>query len=116
MNDSGWTVRKDTSGSWGPYAFKENQWVGYDDVDSVRRKARYVASNDFGGVFVFTLDLDDFNNDCCNGEQPLLRSIAKELLGVPFTFQQNDCTRPQQPNRPQPVPVNTVPRKLIFEL
>jgi chitinase len=109
VKDDGWTVRKDTSGSWGPYAFKGNQWVGYEDVDSVRRKARYVTANSFGGVFAFTLDLDDFNNDCCNGDQPLLRTISKELLGTPFSFKRNDCS--QKPQRPDFVPETTTTSK-----
>jgi len=29
----------------GPYAFGGNQWVGYDDVAMVRRKAEFVKAN-----------------------------------------------------------------------
>ena len=32
----GWTVVKDPEGRMGPYAYKGNQWVGYDDVDTIR--------------------------------------------------------------------------------
>lgn len=28
-------------GAMGPYAFRENQWVGYDDVDIVKQKVMY---------------------------------------------------------------------------
>ena len=34
----GWTKVSDPSGNMGPYAYKGNQWVGYDDVDMVTRK------------------------------------------------------------------------------
>jgi chitinase len=36
----GWTVVKDPEGRMGPYAYKDRQWVGYDDVDTIRRKER----------------------------------------------------------------------------
>jgi chitinase len=41
------------------------QLVGYDDVDSVRQKAEYVKAQGLAGVSLSTLDLDDFNNLCC---------------------------------------------------
>ena len=34
----GYTVVKDPEGRIGPYAFRGNQWVGYDDVDMIRYK------------------------------------------------------------------------------
>lgn len=34
----------------GPVAYKGNQWVGYDDVDIVKKKAEYVAENGLGGL------------------------------------------------------------------
>lgn len=33
----------------GPVAYRGNQWVGYDDVDIVRKKGKYVADNGLGG-------------------------------------------------------------------
>lgn len=37
----------------GPVAYKGNQWVGYDDIDIVKRKAEYVAENGLGGRQIF---------------------------------------------------------------
>ena len=34
----GWTVVKDPTGSMGPYAYKDDQWVGYDDPDIIALK------------------------------------------------------------------------------
>ena len=34
----GWTVVRDPEGRIGPYAYRGNQWVSYDDVDDIRRK------------------------------------------------------------------------------
>ena len=49
----------------GTYATKGNQWVSYNDVQFVKEKADYVIKNKYGGVAVFTMDMDDFNNNCC---------------------------------------------------
>ena len=49
----------------GAYATKGNQWVSYNDVQFVKEKADYVIKNKYSGVAVFTMDMDDFNNNCC---------------------------------------------------
>lgn len=36
----------------GPVAYRGNQWVGYDDVDIVKKKAEYVAENGLGGLLI----------------------------------------------------------------
>ncbi|OXA59868.1 putative chitinase 3 [Folsomia candida] len=97
VKDKQWTSGVDRTGSWGPYAYKDSEWVGYDDSDFLTRKARYVKQQQLGGMFVWTMDLDDFQNQCCMGSQPLLRTIAKELLGVPYDPNVVDCTPPVVP-------------------
>ena len=64
----------------GPYAYRDNQWVGYDDVDSIRRKSQYIRDMNLGGGMVWALDLDDFNNRCGEGRHPLMNTI-KSVLG-----------------------------------
>ncbi|KAM3618531.1 uncharacterized protein V6R79_021341 [Siganus canaliculatus] len=49
-----------------PYATTEGQWVGFDDEDSIYAKVAYLKDNNFGGVFVWSLDLDDFSGQFCN--------------------------------------------------
>jgi len=51
----------------GPFALQVagKQLVSYDDVESVRRKAEYVKAEGLAGASLSTLDLDDFNNLCC---------------------------------------------------
>lgn len=95
VKTDGWTVQRDITGSWGPYAYKGNQWVGFEDSDSIIRKARYVKAQGFGGVLVWTIDLDDFNNQCCMGSQPLLRRIARELMNVRYDTRRTDCSKPE---------------------
>ncbi|XP_055016276.1 acidic mammalian chitinase-like [Boleophthalmus pectinirostris] len=48
-----------------PYASKNNEWVGFDTKESYEIKVQYMKNNGFGGVFVWALDLDDFNGEFC---------------------------------------------------
>ena len=64
----------------GPYAYKDRQWVGFDDVDTIRRKSEFVREKGLGGGMVWALDLDDFNNRCGQGRHPLMNTI-KAVLG-----------------------------------
>ena len=63
----------------GPYAHKGNQWVGFDDVETIRQKSQYVLDNGFGGGMIWALDLDDFNNNCGCEKYPLLKTINRVL-------------------------------------
>ena len=65
----------------GPYAYKGNQWVGFDDVETIRQKSQYIKDNGFGGGMIWALDLDDFNNQCGCEKYPLLKTINRVLRG-----------------------------------
>lgn len=45
-----WTVVQPNPDAIGPYAYKENQWVGYDDEEIVRRKSEFVVEHKLGGI------------------------------------------------------------------
>ncbi|KAK6171602.1 hypothetical protein SNE40_019753 [Patella caerulea] len=65
------------------YAVSGNQWIGYDDEQSIREKVCYVKSNGYGGVMVWSLDLDDFIGACPGGQlYPLLNVINDELAST----------------------------------
>ena len=49
-----------------PFASSGNQWVGYDDLESIAVKANYIMSQDFGGAMFWAVDLDDFSNSFCD--------------------------------------------------
>ena len=64
-----------------PYAIKNNQWVGYDDVNSVSIKAKYINENDLGGAMFWSLETDDFQGKCGQGKYPLIRTAFQILIG-----------------------------------
>lgn len=74
-----WTVVQDPEGAIGPYAYKGNQWVSYDDVAMIRKKSELVKSMGLGGGMIWALDLDDFRNTCGEGKYPLLTTINSVL-------------------------------------
>ncbi|XP_060087406.1 chitinase-3-like protein 1 [Heteronotia binoei] len=63
-----------------PYSHKGNQWVGYEDITSVRGKVQYMKANNLGGIMIWALDLDDFSGSACNeGNYPLTAVVKEEL-------------------------------------
>jgi len=72
-----------------------NQWVGYDDPESLKIKAAWARTSGFGGWMIWTLDLDDFTGSQCSGTTyPLLRAI-NDGTGVPLPPQ--STPRPEVP-------------------
>ncbi|EPQ03821.1 Oviduct-specific glycoprotein [Myotis brandtii] len=63
-----------------PYAYKGEEWVGYDDAISFRHKASFIKKEHYGGAMIWTLDLDDVRGTfCATGPFPLV-SVLKNLL------------------------------------
>ena len=59
--------------------FQYNQWVSYDDIEMVGRKADFINDNGFGGAMIWDLASDDFNNLCGQGRYPLIRTISENV-------------------------------------
>ena len=66
----------------GPYAFKDNQWVGYDDDDIARKKAAYVAENNLGGIMFWSIDNDDFRGNCHGKPYPIIEAAKEALISA----------------------------------
>ncbi|OWF51744.1 chitinase 3 [Mizuhopecten yessoensis] len=62
-----------------PYAYSGSQWVGFDDVQSFTIKAEYIKSMGLGGSMVWAMDLDDHNNICGLGENPMMAALKSVL-------------------------------------
>lgn len=74
-----WTVVRDPRGRIGPYAYKRDQWVSFDDIGMIRHKSEYVKAMGLGGAMIWALDLDDFKNVCGCETYPLLKTINRAL-------------------------------------
>ncbi|XP_074599696.1 chitinase-3-like protein 1 [Brevipalpus obovatus] len=82
VRKNGWTVGRDGSGA--AFAYHANQWVGYDDPESLRKKSEYIRQMNLLGGMVWALDLDDFSSFCCNSPYPLMRTLNAHLRGMEF--------------------------------
>ncbi|XP_026815829.1 flocculation protein FLO11-like isoform X2 [Rhopalosiphum maidis] len=79
--DDSWTIEQPKPKAMGPYAYKDNQWVGYDDEEFVKLKAKYVNENDLGGIMFWSIDNDDFRGSCHSRPYPLIEAGKEALLG-----------------------------------
>nr|XP_049706276.1 probable chitinase 2 isoform X3 [Helicoverpa armigera] len=64
-----------------PYAFKDTNWVSYDDVNSITAKVEFAKSLGITKIMMWSIETDDFHNVCGNGANPLLTAI-NTALGV----------------------------------
>ncbi|ELR49671.1 hypothetical protein M91_12437 [Bos mutus] len=70
-----------------PYAYKDTEWVGYDNIRNYKYKVDFLKENNFGGAMVWAIDLDDFLGSFCNeGKYPLILEL-QSLLGL-----SSECT------------------------
>ncbi|XP_071036118.1 probable chitinase 10 isoform X2 [Parasteatoda tepidariorum] len=64
-----------------PYAYKGNQWVGFDDQRSLKTKVQWLKEAGYGGVMLWSIDMDDFRGSCMGLKYPLINTIKEELKG-----------------------------------
>ncbi|EDW62152.2 chitinase-3-like protein 1 [Drosophila virilis] len=65
-----------------PYAFKDRQWVGYENERSLMLKAEYALEHKLGGIMIWSLESDDFRGSCGGNKYPLLTQINRVLFGM----------------------------------
>ena len=77
IKSNGWVKASDPKGLNGPWAYSSTskQWVGFDDVAMVTAKTKYAVSKGLGGVMVWEISYDDYQNICGGGKNPLLSAI-----------------------------------------
>lgn len=63
-----------------PYAYKDDQFVSFDNQESIEKKCHYVAEKRLAGAMIWSLDFDDFSGTFCGqGKYPLLNTVKKTL-------------------------------------
>nr|XP_033774731.1 chitotriosidase-1-like isoform X2 [Geotrypetes seraphini] len=92
------TFLRDASTTWieeqkVPFSVKRNQWVGYENIESIKLKVQYLKKNGFGGAMVWAIDLDDFTGSACNqGKYPLIGTLKTQLALGDITVDNIDPT------------------------
>ncbi|CAF3788196.1 unnamed protein product [Rotaria magnacalcarata] len=78
--DPQWKKRAVPDGSESGYMYKDRDWISYDTLENVKKRAAYVVANHFGGLFAWSLDMDDFNGAFCNnGTYPFIKNSLSLL-------------------------------------
>lgn len=83
IKNRNWKVIQDPQRRMGPFAFKGNQWVSFDDANMIRQKAQFIRDMGLGGGMVWALDLDDFKGRCGEGQHPLMHTLQLVLADGP---------------------------------
>ena len=82
IQEEGWQVKRQNPKIAGPYAYKDNQWVSFDDAEIVKEKARFINEKGLGGAMIWTLDNDDFRGLCAGEQSPIITALRTELFNT----------------------------------
>ncbi|KAF5280199.1 hypothetical protein FQA39_LY18116 [Lamprigera yunnana] len=64
-----------------PYSYRNDQWVGYDDVESIEKKVVLASKLKLGGMMMWSVDMDDPRGIA--GEKfPLAKAMSKKILSL----------------------------------
>ncbi|CAG9812647.1 unnamed protein product, partial [Phaedon cochleariae] len=72
-----------------PFAYRDNQWVGFDDERSLKTKMAWLKEEGFGGIMIWSVDMDDFRGSCGSGKYPLINAMRQELEGYKVKLEYN---------------------------
>ncbi|CAH0550889.1 unnamed protein product [Brassicogethes aeneus] len=84
-----------------PYAFKGDQWIGYDNPKSIAIKVNYSKNLKLGGVMIWSIETDDFKG-ICGKKYPILNAIKTALEGS--DKERNDNQPSDTDKKPEPTP------------
>nr|XP_034836226.1 LOW QUALITY PROTEIN: endochitinase-like [Maniola hyperantus] len=84
--EGGWKRKMDKYGKV-PYAYKDDQWVGYDDQNSVKTKMNFIQEKGYLGAMTWSIDMDDFRG-LCGKKNPLVSMMHSHMKSyrVPKTY------------------------------
>lgn len=69
-----WTKEYDEGGKV-PYMYSENNWIGYEDADSLKIKMDWLKQQGYAGAMNWAIDMDDFKGVC--GKKDVLIDVLK---------------------------------------
>lgn len=64
-----------------PYSYKGEEWIGYDNAQSIELKTKYAMAKNLGGVLIWSISSDDWKNTCHGGKWPLLNAVDRTIKG-----------------------------------
>ncbi|XP_001663097.2 chitinase-3-like protein 1 [Aedes aegypti] len=73
-----WAIHSSAE-QFGLYAVQNNQWLGFDDVTTVKYKMDYVLQMELGGAMVWSLESDDFLGVCHSQSNILINTIYSAM-------------------------------------
>jgi len=77
---TGWRVVRDPD-VVGPYAVRDREWIGYDDVESINVRVQYIKDKGLAGGMFWSIETDDFHGTYSTEPFPLLKTARRGLSG-----------------------------------
>ncbi|XP_064456916.1 chitinase-3-like protein 2 [Ornithodoros turicata] len=66
--------------TYAPYAYREDEWMGYDNVQSTILKSQWAETMGLGGVMTYAINMDDWEGACDNKTTfPIHRAIWRTI-------------------------------------
>ena len=118
LKNGNWTVEREEDLT-GPYGFDDTKyWMAFDDATSLTIKSKYAILRNLGGMALYSIDADDVDNICGQGELSLLRSIFKTMTKLDRKPRQAVVHSLEQdliasPSTLSPVGVNVSPYRIV---
>nr|CAD7394198.1 unnamed protein product [Timema cristinae] len=81
-----------------PFAYRKDQWVGFDDERSLKTKMSWLKEEGFGGIMIWSVDMDDFRGHCGTGKYPLINAMRQELDGYSVKLEYDGPYESYNPN------------------
>ncbi|XP_065567639.1 uncharacterized protein LOC136031786 [Artemia franciscana] len=78
MKDGTWTVEREDDLT-GSYAYRDDQWIAFDDDITAKIKGKYFLLQELAGAAVFYIDTDDTQADCGKEKYPITKALQETL-------------------------------------